>query len=46
MSEASKVMTAKEAITRFIHDGDALVVGNYTEGLPYNLIFEIIPSTG
>lgn len=42
MSNESKVMTVKEAVSRFVHDGDSLVVGNYTEGIPYNLIFEII----
>ncbi|MRR18017.1 MAG: glutaconate CoA-transferase, partial [Deltaproteobacteria bacterium] len=42
MSKETKVMTTREAISRFVHDGDSLVVGNYTEGMPYNLIFEII----
>jgi len=42
MSNETKVMTAKEAISRFVHDGDSLALGNYTEGIPYNLIFEII----
>ena len=35
-------MTAKEAIGRFVRNGDSLVLGNYTEGIPYSLIFEII----
>jgi len=26
----NKVMTAKEAVSRFVHDGDHLVIGNYT----------------
>lgn len=38
----SKVMTAKEAISRFVTDGDSVVNGNYTESLPLSLIFEII----
>jgi len=42
MPEANKIMTAKDAISRFVHDGDHLVVGNYTEGIPFNLIFEIV----
>jgi glutaconate CoA-transferase, subunit A len=42
MPEISKVMTAKEAVSRFVRDGDSLVMGNYTEGMPFNLIFEII----
>ena len=39
---SSKVMTTKEAISRFVHDGDSVITGNYTEGLPFSLIFEII----
>lgn len=42
MHEKNKVMTARDAIARFLHDGDSLIVGNYTEGIPYSLIFEII----
>ena len=38
----SKVMTTKEAISRFVHNGDSVITGNYTEGLPFSLIFEII----
>ncbi len=41
-SRSSKVMTTKEAISRFLQDGQSLVVGNYTEGIPYSLIFEIV----
>lgn len=40
--QSSKVMTTKEAIGRFVHDGDSVITGNYTEALPYSLIFEII----
>lgn len=40
--EKSKVMSTREAISRFVHDGDTVVCGNYTEGLPLNMIFEII----
>jgi len=39
---SSKVMTTKEAVSRFVHDGDSVITGNYTESLPYSLIFEII----
>jgi glutaconate CoA-transferase subunit A len=39
---STKVMTTKEAISRYVHDGDTVAVGNYTEGLPLSLIFEII----
>jgi glutaconate CoA-transferase subunit A len=39
---SSKVMTTREAVSRFVKDGDSIITGNYTEGLPYSLIFEII----
>ena len=39
---ASKVMTTKEAVGRFVRDGDSVITGNYTEALPMSLIFEII----
>jgi len=35
-------MTTKEAIDRFVNDGDSVITGNYTEALPLSLIFEII----
>ncbi|HNY66528.1 MAG TPA: CoA-transferase [Deltaproteobacteria bacterium] len=42
MAEAgSKVMTAREAIGRFVHDGDHLVIGNYTVGTCSELVFEV-----
>jgi glutaconate CoA-transferase subunit A len=36
-----KVMTAKEAIARFVQDGDELIIGNYTVGTCVELVFEI-----
>src|SRR5450759_2784845 len=39
---SSKVMTTKEAISRFVHDGDSVITGNYTEGMPFSMLFEII----
>lgn len=39
---SSKIMTTKEAISRFVQDGDVVITGNYTESLPLSLIFEII----
>jgi len=43
MSEKqSKVMNAKDAVSRFVHDGDHLVIGNYTVGTCAELAFEII----
>jgi len=41
-NKSSKVMTTKEAVEKFVHDGDKLIVGNYTEGLPMALICEVI----
>ena len=38
----SKVMSAKEAINRFVKDGDHLVIGNYTVGTCAELVFEVI----
>ncbi len=38
----NKVMSAKEAIKRFVKDGDHLVIGNYTVGTCAELVFEAI----
>lgn len=40
--EKDKRMTAREAVARFVHDGDSLVVGNCMHGNPYALIHEVI----
>ena len=40
-SNANKVMSAKEAVGRFVHDGDGLIIGNYTVGTCTELVFEI-----
>ena len=37
-----KVMTAKEAISLFVHDGDELVIGNYTVGSCAELVYEVV----
>jgi glutaconate CoA-transferase subunit A len=43
MSQAeNKIMTAQEAIGRFVQDSDHLVIGNYTVGTCYELVFEVI----
>ncbi|MCD8140024.1 MAG: hypothetical protein LUE17_09660 [Planctomycetaceae bacterium] len=40
---SSKVMTAKEAIARFVHDGDCLALGGFvTNRRPYALVWEIL----
>jgi glutaconate CoA-transferase subunit A len=38
----SKIMTAKEAIGEFVHDGDHLIIGNYTVGSCAELVYEVI----
>ncbi len=38
----SKVMTATEAVAQLVHDGDTLIIGNYTEASPLALIFEVM----
>jgi glutaconate CoA-transferase subunit A len=39
---SGKVMSAREAISRFVHDGDQLVIGNYTVGSCAELVYEVI----
>lgn len=36
-----KVTSAREAISRFVHDGDQLVIGNYTVGSCAELVYEV-----
>jgi glutaconate CoA-transferase subunit A len=37
-----KIMSARDAISRFVHDGDQLVIGNYTVGSCAELVYEVI----
>lgn len=37
-----KIMSAEEAIRRFVSDGDQLVIGNYTVGSCAELVYEVI----
>lgn len=37
-----KVMTAPEAIDRFVNDDDELIIGNYTLGACAELVFEVV----
>jgi len=37
-----KRMSAAEAIAKFVHDGDQLIIGNYTLGMACGLIYEIV----
>ncbi len=38
----NKVMSAHEAIKQFVHDGEELVIGNYTVGTCTELVYEVI----
>lgn len=40
-SNENKVMSAAEAVRRYINDGDQLIIGNYTVGTCAELVFEI-----
>lgn len=43
MKDQGKVMTAQEAVSRFVHDGDCLALGGFvTNRRPYALVREII----
>jgi glutaconate CoA-transferase, subunit A len=43
MREAiSKVMSAKQAIDKYVHDGDELIIGNYTVGSCAELVYETV----
>ena len=44
MHEENKVMTARDAIARFLHDGDSLIV--YHSGIPYSLILRLSVKRG
>ncbi|MDA8137295.1 MAG: hypothetical protein M0036_01475 [Desulfobacteraceae bacterium] len=37
----NKVMSAREAVSRFVNDGDELIIGNYTVGTCVELVFEV-----
>lgn len=39
--QENRVMTAKEAVSRFVHDGDHLIIGNYTVSTCAALVYEI-----
>jgi len=40
-SPNNKIMTTKEAISKFVNDGDMLVSANFLHGTPYALVHEI-----
>jgi|GEM_PF-4307119 len=40
--ESDKRMTAKEAIERFVRDGDSFVIANCLTGMPLALVHELI----
>ena len=41
-AENSKVMGVRDAISKFVHDGDELVIGNYTVGSCAELVYEVV----
>jgi glutaconate CoA-transferase subunit A len=40
--EKNKIMTVKEAIRRFVKDGDHLCIGNYTVVSCTELVYEVV----
>jgi glutaconate CoA-transferase subunit A len=40
--QINKIMTVKDAISSFVHNGDHLVIGNYTVGTCMDMVFEVI----
>ncbi|MHA1148505.1 MAG: CoA transferase subunit A [Promethearchaeota archaeon] len=42
MGLQEKVMSAKEAISQFVHDGDLFCTANFLHAIPYALLHEII----
>ena len=41
-AENSKVMSVRDAISKYVHDGDELVIGNYTVGSCAELVYEVV----
>jgi glutaconate CoA-transferase subunit A len=41
-SKEQQIMSAKEALSRFVNDGDHLCIGNYTVGACMELVYEVI----
>lgn len=39
---SSKIMTAQEAVSKFVHPGEHLVIGNYTVGACAELVYETV----
>lgn len=39
--ERSKIMTAKEAIGKYVNDGCSLILGNYTVAAAMALVYEV-----
>jgi glutaconate CoA-transferase, subunit A len=42
MNDNGKIMSAKQAIDKFVNDGDQLVIGNYTVGSCAELVYEVV----
>jgi glutaconate CoA-transferase subunit A len=41
IESSNKIMSAKEAVSRFVNDGNQLIIGNYTVSTCAELVFEV-----
>ncbi len=41
VKNGNKVMSAREAVAENVHDGDTLIIGNYTISMPFGLVNEV-----
>lgn len=42
MNNGDKRMNAKEAVAKLVHDGDTLIIGNYTISIAFGLVYEVV----
>lgn len=40
-NNGDKRMSAKDAVAKFVHDGDTLIIGNYTISIAFGLVYEV-----
>lgn len=40
-TKENKVMNAREAVAQYVHDGDTLIIGNYTISIAFGLVNEV-----
>ena len=41
VTNGDKRMSAKEAVAKFVHDGNTLIIGNYTISIAFGLVYEV-----